>query len=257
MSGHKRSRGNPKWIVTFADLMSLLLTLFVMMLTFSQLDLQKYRELAGSMKDAFGVQYLVRLAGFIEQGGGPAGIALKNQTPKLVDDLEADDIVGEHEKNREAATSPDELAASVKQVMAEQISRATANVEVREGEVIVRFPGRFAFPSGGESLTFEFLVALKNLIPVLEAAEGEVVVAGHTDDRPISTERFRSNWDLSTARANSVVHYMLRHSAIDSSRLAVMGYADSRPLAANDGPEGRARNRRVEIIIRKTAPPGR
>ncbi len=255
MSEKKPPAGAPVWMTTFADLMSLLLTLFVLMLTFAKMDVEKYQQLAGSMKNAFGVQYIKKLAGIIEEDGGPAGISVKSKVPKVVVELQIDDTIG---KQDVAVVKPDEpvdnLAANVTQAIAEQISKSMANVEEREGEVIVRFPGKFAFPSGTESLTSEFLIALNNLAAVIKKSKGEIIIAGHTDDRPIKTDRFRSNWDLSTARANSVVQYLLEFTDVDQSRLATMGYADSRPLAANDTEENRALNRRVEVIFRKAAP---
>ncbi len=255
MSEKKPPAGAPVWMTTFADLMSLLLTLFVLMLTFAKMDVEKYQQLAGSMKNAFGVQYIKKLAGIIEEDGGPAGISIKSKVPKVVVELQIDDTMGEQNVAVVKSAEPvDNLAANVSQAIAEQISKSMANVEEREGEVIVRFPGTFAFPSGTESLTSEFLIALNNLAVVIKGSKGEIIIAGHTDDRPIKTDRFRSNWDLSTARANSVVQYLLEFTDVDRSRLATMGYADSRPLAPNDTEENRALNRRVEVIFRKAAP---
>lgn len=246
MSEKKPATGAPKWMTTFADLMSLLLTLFVLMLTFAKMDVEKYQQLAGSMKNAFGVQHLKRMAGIIEEDGGPMGVTTKSKVPKAVVELQIDDVAGEGEEPEE-----ENLAQSVNEAIAEQISQSLANVEEREGEVIVRFPGKFAFPSGAETLTSEFLIALNNLATVIKTSDGDIIVAGHTDDRPIKTARFRSNWDLSAARAISVVHYLLEFADVDPSRLSAMGYADSRPLAANDSSENRALNRRVEVIFRK------
>jgi len=252
MSKKKPPAGAPVWMTTFADLMSLLLTLFVLMLTFAKMDVEKYQQLAGSMKNAFGVQYIKKLAGMIDEEGGPAGVSIKRKVPKAVVELQIGDTMGEDDVADEEPE--DTLAENVSQAIAEQITKSSANVEEREGEVVVRFPGKFAFPSGGESLTSEFLIALNNLAAVIEKTDGDIIIAGHTDDRPIHTERFRSNWDLSAARANSVVHYLLEFTNVPGSRLAAMGYADSRPLVANDTNENRAINRRVEVIIRKAAP---
>jgi len=258
MSGRKPPAGAPVWMVTFADLMSLLLTLFVMMLTFAQMDAEKYQQLAGSMKNAFGVQYIKKLAGVIETDGGAAGVALKNAIPKAVVDLQIGDVITDQSPEPAKPKTPPvkkNLLKSVTTAMAEEISKSLAKVEERHGEVIVRFPEKVAFPSGRNSLTPEFLVALNNLAAVLEKTKGDIIIAGHTDNRPIHTDQFRSNWDLSTARANSVVHFLLKHTSIDPKRLATMGFADSRPLVANDSESNRAINRRVEIIIRKPNQP--
>ena len=235
----KPAAGAPLWMVTFADLMSLLLTLFVLMLTFAKMDADKYQQIAGNMREAFGIQYIKKLAGVVEEDGGPAGIAARSRVPKVVQDLKIDDVLGD--KPPEEVTQIEEtLGEKVKAVIAEQIAKSMANVEEREGEVVVRFPAKIAFPPGVETLTTAFLVALNNLAVVIEKTDGEVIIAGHTDDRPISTAQFRSNWDLSTARANSVIHHLLELTTIEPGRLSAMGYADSRPLAPNDSEENRA-----------------
>ncbi len=253
--GKKILQGAPTWMVTFADLMALLLTLFVMLLSFAEMDVKRYEQLAGNMSEAFGIQYLKKLAGIIESDGGPVGVAPRETTPKVVLDLKIDDVIGdkEPEKNDQETPPVDEsLMDSVEKAIADEIANSLAKVEEREGEVIVRFPERVAFPSGTGTLTTEFLVALNNLTAVLEGTKGDIIIAGHTDDRPIHTDMFRSNWDLSTARANSVIHFLLENTNIDPGRLVAMGYADSRPLVANDSEANRAINRRVEVIIRKS-----
>ena len=243
-------------MVTFADLMALLLTMFVMMLSFAELDAKRYEQIAGAMNEAFGLQYLKKLAGIIEPDGGPAGVAPRQTVPKVLLDLKVDDVIGNQPPEIVDPNAPlarESLMKTVEKAMAEEISRSLADVEERDGEVVVRFPEKIAFPSGAETLTTEFLVALNNLTAVLEGTNGDIIIAGHTDDRPIQTQVFRSNWDLSTARANSVIHFLLEHTSIDPNRLAAMGYADSRPLAPNDTDINRAINRRVEIIIRKAS----
>ena len=258
MSGAKKIQGAPTWMVTFADLMALLLTMFVLLLSFADMDVKKYQQIAGVMSESFGLQYIKKLAGVIESDGGPVGIAPKHTVPKVVQDLKFGDEIGEQPPdtiNPEASLAGPTLMKSVQQAMAAEIARSLANVEERDGEVVVRFPEKIAFPSGKETLTTEFLVALNNLAIVLESAKGDIIIAGHTDNRPIHTDVFRSNWDLSTARANSVIHFLLENTGIDPGRLAAMGYGDSRPLVSNDTDDDRAINRRVEIIIRKDLRP--
>ncbi len=250
--GKKILPGAPTWMVTFADLMALLLTMFVMLLSFADMDAKKYQQLAGNMSQAFGIQYLKNLAGIIESDGGPVGIAPRQTVPKVVLDLKVGDMITDQPPQTPAPPPADEsLMASVKQAMAREIAKSMAKVEERKGEVVVRFPEKVAFPSGAETLTEDFIATLKNLAPVLEKTKGDIIIAGHTDDRPIKTPLFRSNWDLSTARANSVIQFLLQNTSIDPGRLASMGYGDSRPLVANDSAANRAINRRVEIIIRK------
>ena len=172
------------------------------------------------------------------------------------------DEVGEPEeetdKQEEAPPDPknkqnEQIAENVKAAISDEISQALANVRMTDEGVVVQFPNKIAFPSGNDMLTPEFLSALEKMKTVLETATGEIIVVGHTDNLPIKTDRFRSNWDLSGSRASSVVHFLLENTTIEPGRLGAVGYADSRPLESNDTPEGRASNRRVEIIIRPKA----
>ena len=113
----------------------------------------------------------------------------------------------------------------------------------------IRFDDSAYFTSGSEAVSPEIEGVVIKMAPALAEAEGTIIVQGHTDDVPISSARFRSNWDLSTARAASVVHQLLQHTAIDPERIVVQGHADSKPLAPNDSPSSRSRNRCVEIHV--------
>ena len=90
---------------------------------------------------------------------------------------------------------------------------------------------------------------LDRIADVLARTNGEIFISGHTDDRPISTSRYRSNWDLSSVRAVSVIHRLLRHPNLNRGRVSAVGYADTRPRGSNDSADGRAENRRVEIKV--------
>lgn len=260
--------GAPAWMVTFADLMALLLVLFVLMLSFSVTDAQQYKKMAGTMKDAFGLSSINRLLGVFQMEGISVRTDYSESLPMPVEQFDlppeepeaaAEEIPEEpappvsEEAAKEAAEALEELDEAllekIKEVMAQELEREDMELEGQKGSTVIRFPASVAFAAGSERLGPDFEAALEKLLGVLEESEGEIIVAGHTDDRPISTQRFRSNWDLSTARAVSVIHYITKHSDIDISRLAAQGMADSRPLAANDSPENRAKNRRVEITI--------
>jgi chemotaxis protein MotB len=113
----------------------------------------------------------------------------------------------------------------------------------------VRIREKGSFPSGSAVLNPGFFDVLDRISAALGRAPGQLVVAGHTDDVPISTARYRSNWELSSARAVTVVHALLDNEDIDPARVLVEGHADSNPLAPNDTAENRAKNRRVELIL--------
>ena len=146
-------------------------------------------------------------------------------------------------------------SAALSQALSERLEEAPylADLEgvevsrVAEG-IKLRVEDRWLFPTATADLTEDGESLIQRLVEVIQRHEGEVAVEGHTDDRPIQTNEFPSNWVLSSARAIAVVH-ALERSGVDSQRLRAVGLADTRPLASNDTGEGRAQNRRVEVII--------
>jgi len=114
---------------------------------------------------------------------------------------------------------------------------------------VIRIEEKGAFASGSANLQDDFLPVLDKLIGILSGIEGHIAVEGHSDDIPIHTTMFPSNWDLSVARALEVAHGLFDEGTIAQDRFSVSGFADTLPLMPNDSPENRARNRRVEIIL--------
>jgi chemotaxis protein MotB len=149
-------------------------------------------------------------------------------------------------RDERAAELEKDLRVSVDQTM----QGARIEIERRDGTVMIRFPNEIAFSSGRSELNAQFLRTVTPLVPLLAATPGNIVVSGHTDNVPITGGTYRSNWELSAARASSVVHELLASGAITKDRITVQAFGDSRPLSKNDTEEGRARNRRVEITIR-------
>ncbi|MFC1673404.1 flagellar motor protein MotB [Pseudomonadota bacterium] len=268
MSGKAKKGGGgaPAWIVTFADLMSLLLTFFVLLLSFSSMEVQEFKKMAGSMSNAFGLQSFDALSGIIELEGSPSASSHRNVVPIEIPEMDIQEVVGPDveevaEGDEEPVMEvPDKEAEASRRtfndlqtVMADEIAADVMDI-IRAGNVtVVRFPDKVSFPSGSGDLKPEFLPVLGKFLTVLEESDGHIIISGHTDDIPISTDQYRSNWDLSAGRATSVAHYILDYTNIDANRITVQGYADSRPLAANDSNENRAKNRRVEITIQQVS----
>ncbi len=259
--------GTPAWVMTFADLMSLLLCFFVLLLSFAEMDIIKYKQVAGSMKMAFGVQREMPSEQselseeFIEGRIAEAPEFEMTAVPEgpRPEEVGAPDVNDPSMEGLLAAIKAAEEAAR-EEVQQEAIEKLTAALEqdVEHGMVDVQKVGenilititeKASFPSGAATLRGSFLPALTNLREALSEVEGRIVVAGHTDNRPIKTAQFRSNWELSSSRAVSVVHELLKDGIIPEQRFLVEGHADSHPIAPNDTPENRAKNRRVELTI--------
>jgi len=250
--------GAPKWMATFADLMSLLLVLFVLLLTFSEMNVIKYKQMAGAMRNAFGISQQDRLAGVIEVDGQLKRKAARNisptKTPVPTVSMDIPDTTDQEEFDFNPQESPEEQATDVEnevaKIIAEEAADKGVDVERSGNEVKIRFPSEIAFDSGSASIDQEFADLLDKLTNVIKKSKGEVLVGGHTDNIPLgSGGPYRSNWELSAARATSVVHHFLNYTDIEPSKMAVQGFGDSRPLVPNDTAENRARNRRVEMTL--------
>ncbi|QYZ64914.1 MAG: flagellar motor protein MotB [Gammaproteobacteria bacterium (ex Lamellibrachia satsuma)] len=271
----KCETGLPAWLATFADLMSLLMCFFVLLLSFAELDAIRFKKMAESMKDAFGVQTeipaneIVKGTSVIKQEfspGKPEETLMEEIRQQTTDDTK--DNLDVHDGKQSAdeievdeamkAAMQAQLEAEVEQqaeelaeMLEEEIEEGMLEVETEQTKIIIRIREKGSFPSGRASLDPGFFDVVTRITDVVAETPGNIVVAGHTDNIPISTQRFRSNWELSSARAVTVVHAMLSNSDLDPARVLIEGHADSNPLAPNDSRENRAKNRRVELVIER------
>ncbi len=271
----KCEAGLPAWLATFADLMSLLMCFFVLLLSFAEMDAIRFKKMAESMKDAFGVQTeipaneIVKGTSVIKQEfspGKPEETLMEEIRQQTTDDTK--DNLDVHDGKQSAdeievdeamkAAMQAQLEAEVEQqaeelaeMLKEEIEEGMLEVETEQTKIIIRIQEKGSFPSGRASLDPGFFEVITRITDVVAETPGNIVVAGHTDNIPISTQRFRSNWELSSARAVTVVHAMLGNSDLDPARVLIEGHADSNPLAPNDSRENRAKNRRVELVIER------
>ncbi|MES9958027.1 MAG: type VI secretion system protein TssL, long form [Sedimenticola sp.] len=259
----KCPEGLPAWLATFADLMSLLMCFFVLLLSFATIDAVRFKKMAESMKDAFGVQREIPAAeivmgtSVIKQEFSPSTIP----EPSPIDEVrqQTTDVEKQHLDMKEAMEAAAEQiqqevekqAAELQEALQEEIQENLVSVETEEARVIIRIQEKGSFPSGTDRLNPGFYDVMDRISEAVVNSPGRVVVAGHTDNIPIRTERFRSNWELSSARAVTVLQALLQNPNVDAGRLVVEGHADSKPLESNDSAEGRAKNRRVELVIER------
>ena len=254
----KESKGVPAWVMTFADLMTLLMCFFVLLLAFSEMDAAKFKQLAGSMKEAFGVQNEIEVR-TIPKGtsvvaqefspGRPEPTPINTIRQFTIDsNRNTLDLV---EREVEEIERAREQARQMRIALAEEIERGDVSIETEGTQIIVRIMEQASFLPGTAEVAPEFIPVLEKIAGLIDNTSGQVSISGHTDNQPISNGRFRSNWELSSSRAVSVAHLLLDSSEIDDNRVEVTGHADTRPRDTNDTPEGRARNRRVEMLIRR------
>ena len=253
--------GAPAWLATFADMMSLLMCFFVLLLSSATQDARKFKQVAGSMRDAFGVQREM-FAPDLPMGtsviaehfspGKPEPTAvdeIKQSTMQESQTLGLDIEILKKQVMEAALAEVEAEAEKIKIALKDEISQGLVTVETQGLQIIMRIEEKGSFPSGSADLKPGFEVVMDKITASVKTAKGKVRIAGHTDDIPINTSFYRSNWELSSSRAVTVAHYMLNNQGIDSGRLAVEGYADTKPLVPNNSAENRAKNRRVEIIL--------
>ncbi len=252
----KESGGVPAWVMTFADLMTLLMCFFVLLLAFSEMDIAKFKQLSGSMKEAFGVQAEIE-ARTIPKGTSIIAQEFSPGTPEPTPRNEVRQHTVDSSKNSLDALSAemaevDEArrhAKQLRQELQEEINRGAVALELNGARITIKVLEKASFASASDEVRADFVPTLQKIARLIVTNDGNVTVAGHTDDVPIANARFRSNWELSTARAVSVAHELLQAAPLDESRFLVIGHADTRPQAPNDSAENRAKNRRVDISI--------
>ena len=153
------------------------------------------------------------------------------------------------EKINQIDPNIDKLTESLVDTLESEILSNALSVSYDSNKVVVRFSEATTFPSGSEELKDAMFPILEKIERVLATCEGDVTVSGYTDNLPVNSARYRSNWDLSAARAVSVVHQLVFNNKIDVNRVSAAGRAETNPLAPNDTAANRAKNRRVEISV--------
>lgn len=262
----EEKRAIPAWVVTFADLMSLLMCFFVLLLSFSEIDAQKFKQIAGELSKAFGVQREIP-ALEIPMGTSPIFDTFSPAPPEPTVVNEIRQTTTDQQPQLQTLNDPTEQAvqdaiqeqmdanlAEILEVLEPAIMDGRINVSEDQRRIVIRVEDKGSFPSGSAQLTWEFEGLLLDMAEVLADMPGDLAVEGHTDNIPIRTERFFSNWDLSAARAAAVANVLLARDQVSPERLRVTGLADTRPRVTNTTADNRAKNRRVEIIIDLSGP---
>ena len=273
--------GLPPWMGTFADLMSLLMCFFVLLLSFSEMDAMKFKRLAGSMAQAFGVQNRLNVTD-IPKGtsiiarefspGRPEPTPINEiwQQTQDVTEMSLDVDCAEEftvEQGDEGATAGIKIkvenklkellkktendAYELAETLSDQIESGQVEIETRGRLIIIRIREKGSFVSGSAQMSDEYKDVMREVRAVLASKKGAIAVQGHTDDIPIKTSKFRSNWDLSAMRSASVAQELMYGNDVKRRRFEVTGYADTKPLVPNDSAKNRAINRRVEILIKQ------
>ncbi|GMR16226.1 MAG: flagellar motor protein MotD [Gammaproteobacteria bacterium] len=235
------SENTDRWMVSYADFVTLLFAFFVVMYAISSVNEGKYRVLADTMTEAFKVA--PKSPEPIQIGKESKAVSSSDSRNEIVKPIR---ILPKSERTYEREMK--QIAETVSKSVQPLIDQGLINVTQHKLWVEIEMNSKILFSSADSELEDEAFPALKALAEVLKKLPNAIDVEGHTDNVPISNELFPSNWELSAARAASVVHLFTRYG-VNPRRLSSIGYAEFRPAASNSTAEGRLRNRRVKVVI--------
>jgi chemotaxis protein MotB len=223
-SGPQHTRGgHDRWLLSYADLVTLLLAVFTTLYAASNLDAGKLAPLQSSMRQAF-------------------------KTPPMVEDTASRGPVAPVTVV-EGQPAADPLQARLLEELAEALRLERVDIQRDARGLVVSLPEEAAFATAKTEMSEEARAIIGRIAATVAAAPNAIRIEGHTDDVPIRTARYASNWELSTARASAVVAYLVEHERFDPARLSAAGYGEFHPRVANDSAENRARNRRIDVVI--------
>lgn len=220
-----------RWLITYADLITLLLAFFILMYTMSKQDAQKYQEIAGQLKAVFTGGIGVAGKGST-LGKTPTELSFKGGEGSGVRELERQ-IRGVDEQSKGA-------------------NGGRIQVFADERGIVVRAMEKAFFEEGKADLSDQAKKALDVMVPVIKSMNSHLRVEGHTDNVPIRNSEYESNWELSVMRATEVVRYLVERHKFPPDKISAAGYAEYRPIASNDTEKNRGLNRRIEMIIVKS-----
>ncbi len=227
-----QKRGSPAWMTTFGDMMTLLLVFFVLLYSFSVMDLDKFEGFISALQNKLGVL----------DGG---------QTLQDSGNIARGDI---GEKFTPARQGYAKVMSEISQYIEENNLQEQVQMRLTDRGLILSLTGQILYDLGEAVIKPQGREVLNEVALTLKEVPNEIIVEGHTDNIPINTSKFPTNWELSTTRATNVIRYFIEEHEVNPRRLSAAGYSKYRPLYANETSEQRAKNRRVQIVILDSTP---
>lgn len=244
---HEEHENHERWLVSYADFITLLFAFFVVMFASSQTDKSKARQISEAVEKALadgksvGVPPAVAkiLGGTVDdKGQGNAQMKGPGGAQRAAKEAPPDDVV-------ELMPSLKVLSSTLEQ----EIKSGKVEVSLEPRGLVVSLKQAAFFPSGGDEIDPSMYPTIEKLSEALNAVGNPVRIEGHTDSQPMHSARFQSNWELSAARAIAMMNVLVNRYHVNEDRMGIVGYADKDPESENDTPEGRAKNRRVDVVI--------
>jgi len=254
---HEEEHADERWLLTYSDMVTLLMALFIIMWAISSVNISKFDQLRASLRAAFSARVLPESSSILtgqrsafDEQGSPIHPVSEGMTKEPAFKMVPIAQQLHDAAVRDETSNLKRIQREIRQYAAEHGFAKNIATKVDERGLVVRvLTDDVLFDTGKATLKSRSLPLLTEISTLLaRGVVNPIRVEGNTDDVPISTPEFHSNWDLSTARADAVLEFLLAHG-VAPTRLSATGYADQRPIASNATPEGRSQNRRVELVV--------
>lgn len=240
----KAHENHERWLISYADFITLLFAFFVVMFASSHADKNKAKEVSASVKEA------------IEQGRMPKALMdlMGRKRPPATNDPKKAAAISSPELLRQdpALAAIADLVPSLESLtgsLAKEIAAGKVSINMEPRGLVVSLKEAAFFPPAGDTIQQEAFAIIGKIADSALRLPNKILLEGHTDSTPIRNGRFRSNWDLSAARAIAMLNVMADEFAVPRGRMSVSGYAENVPVAGNESAEGRQKNRRVDVVF--------
>jgi len=235
---HECPDGAPAWVMTFADLVTLLMVFFILLFAMGSIEEEKWKQMKSSLKDALGQEN-------IPEAGIREGLDVIKERVLDETTIHAVDEVGAM-----VAKEVEEIASEVEEFVFKNKLAGKVEVSSDERGAIVTLSDTVMFPPGKSRMTYTGDEIIKQVFDILKQFSYQVKIEGHTDNVPMNTQQYPSNWELSAARAAEVARKLVK-AGFNPTNLSIEAFAQYRPKVPNDSRQGRATNRRIEIVYQR------
>ena len=236
----EESRGIPPWVITFADMVTLLMVFFILLFAIGTVEQEKWRQIKESLREALG-------ADAVEEFGTKQGLDV---TPQIQTQVDQKTVHAVDEVGAMVSREMEDIISEVEEFVFKNKLSGEVRVSSDERGAVITISDVVLFPAGSAEMTPQGRKNLRQVFDVLQQFNYNVKVEGHTDNTPIRTLKYPSNWELSASRASEVAH-MLIDDGFPPERLSVEGFAEFRPKVPNTSAENRSINRRIEVVYQR------
>jgi len=237
---HEKEPNHERWLVSYADFITLLFAVFVTLYAMSQTDKKKAEEVLQSMRESFG---------YSQTSAGAKPTVIDTGSMSVIPSMHRMTQAPRRGKSRGSEQDFRATKAAIEAYLLKVGAQAKVSVAVNQRGLVVSLKEAGFFDSGSATLKQDSYSLLKDVVSSLSSYSNSIRVEGHTDNMPINSAAFPSNWELSTTRATNVLQYLTKQDDFDPYKISAAGYGEYRPVADNSVDEGRSKNRRVDIVL--------